>query len=99
MSWTRDNRGTEELSIFQDVTTRISRHGPLSIVGGSIPRLHSLWRQTGGHVEGHDLIMMGDCNVPKMRSTLSSALSSRRVHVPDALVDLRGAEQGVVTGS
>jgi len=77
--WMSDHCDNDELSFCQDGLTRISRHGALVIVGGSIPRLHSLWRQTGDHVEGYDLIVMGDFNAQTMGSMLGSGLRSRGV--------------------
>ena len=49
-------------------------------------------------VEDHDLIVMGDFNVPKMGDRLFKALTSRGLQVPDALVNLRAGDQ-VIGGS
>ena len=49
-------------------------------------------------VEDHDLIVMGDFNVPKMADSLFKALTSRGLQVPDALVNLRAGDQ-VIGGS
>ncbi|MFY9268158.1 MAG: endonuclease/exonuclease/phosphatase family protein [Candidatus Manganitrophaceae bacterium] len=49
-------------------------------------------------VEDHDLIVMGDFNVPKMGDKLFSALTSRGLQVPDALVNLRAGDL-VIGGS
>jgi endonuclease/exonuclease/phosphatase family metal-dependent hydrolase len=55
-------------------------------------------RFKGKFVEDHDLIVMGDFNVPKIGDTLFKALTSRGLQVPDALVNLRAGEQ-VIGGS
>ncbi len=49
-------------------------------------------------VEDHDLIVMGDFNVPKMSDRLGKALTSRGLQVPDALVNLKAGDQ-VIGGS
>ena len=49
-------------------------------------------------VEDHDLIVMGDFNVPKIGDSLFKALTSRGLQVPDALVNLRAGDQ-VIGGS
>lgn len=49
-------------------------------------------------VEDHDLIVMGDFNVPKMGDKLFSALTSRGLQVPDALLNLKAGDQ-VIGGS
>lgn len=49
-------------------------------------------------VEDHDLIVMGDFNVPKMGDSLFKALISRGLQVPDTLVNLRVGDQ-VIGGS
>ena len=48
--------------------------------------------------EDHDLIVMGDFNVPKIGDSLFKALTSRGLQVPDALVNLRAGSQ-VIGGS
>jgi endonuclease/exonuclease/phosphatase family metal-dependent hydrolase len=40
-------------------------------------------------VEDHDLIVMGDFNIPKIGDDLFKALTSHGLQVPDALVDLK----------
>ena len=49
-------------------------------------------------VEDHDLIVMGDFNVPKIGDSLFKALTSRGLMVPDALQDLKAGDQ-VIGGS
>lgn len=49
-------------------------------------------------VEDHDLIVMGDFNVPKMGDKLFKALTSRGLQVPDALLDLKAGDL-VIGGS
>jgi hypothetical protein len=49
-------------------------------------------------VEDHDLIVMGDFNVPKIGDDLFSALTSRGLMVPDALSNLKAGDQ-VIGGS
>lgn len=49
-------------------------------------------------VEDHDLIVMGDFNVPKMGDKLFKALTSRGLQVPDALLNLKAGDQ-VIGGS
>lgn len=49
-------------------------------------------------VEDHDLIVMGDFNVPKIGDRLFKALTSRGLQVPDTLVNLRAGDQ-VIGGS
>ena len=44
-------------------------------------------------VEDHDLIVVGDFNVPKIGDRLFSALTSRGLQVPDALKNLRAGDQ------
>src|SRR5436190_123687 len=44
-------------------------------------------------VEDHDLIVMGDFNVPKIGDSLFKALTSRGLMVPDALQDLKAGDQ------
>jgi hypothetical protein len=49
-------------------------------------------------VEDHDLIVMGDFNVPRIGDELFKALTSRGLQVPDALVSLKAGNQ-VLGGS
>ena len=49
-------------------------------------------------VEDHDLIVMGDFNVPKLGDRLFKALTSRGLQVPDALETLKAGDQ-VIGGS
>ncbi len=49
-------------------------------------------------VEDHDLIVMGDFNVPKIGDNLFKALTSCGLQVPDTLVNLRAGDQ-VIGGS
>ena len=49
-------------------------------------------------VEDHDLIVMGDFNVPKIGDDLFKALTSRGLQVPDALLDLKAGDK-VIGGS
>lgn len=49
-------------------------------------------------VEDHDLIVMGDFNVPKIGDKLFKALTSRGLLVPDALENLKAGDQ-VISGS
>jgi endonuclease/exonuclease/phosphatase family metal-dependent hydrolase len=44
-------------------------------------------------VEDHDLIVMGDFNVPKLGDKLFAALTSRGRQVPDSLVNLKVGDQ------
>jgi hypothetical protein len=44
-------------------------------------------------VEDHDLIVIGDFNVPKIGDKLFRALTSRGLQVPDTLVNLRAGDQ------
>lgn len=55
-------------------------------------------RFKGRFVEDHDLIVMGDFNVPKIGDNLFKALTSCGLQVPDTLVNLRAGEQ-VIGGS
>ncbi|MCX6924280.1 MAG: endonuclease/exonuclease/phosphatase family protein [Verrucomicrobia bacterium] len=48
--------------------------------------------------EDHDLIVMGDFNIPKIGDDLFKALTSRGLQVPDSLVNLKAGDQ-VVGGS
>lgn len=50
------------------------------------------------YVEDHDLIVMGDFNIPKIGDKLFKALSSRGLQVPDALLNLKAGDQ-VIGGS
>lgn len=49
-------------------------------------------------VEDHDLIVMGDFNIPKVGDTLFQALTSHGLEIPDALATLKAGAQ-VVGGS
>ena len=49
-------------------------------------------------VEDHDLIVMGDFNIPQIGDTFFKALTSRNLQIPDALVKLKVGDQ-VVGGS
>ena len=49
-------------------------------------------------VEDHDLIVMGDFNVPKMGDALFKALTSCGLRVPDSLLELKAGNQ-VLKGS
>jgi hypothetical protein len=44
-------------------------------------------------VEDHDLIVMGDFNVPRIGDKLFSALTSRGLQVPDSLLNLKAGDQ------
>ncbi len=44
-------------------------------------------------VEDHDLIVMGDFNVPKIGDQLYQALTSRGLQIPDALQNLKAGDQ------
>lgn len=46
-------------------------------------------------VEDHDIIVMGDFNIPKIGDKLFNALTSRGLQVPDALVNLRDGDQNI----
>jgi hypothetical protein len=46
-------------------------------------------------VEDHDLIVMGDFNIPKIGNQLFNALTSRGLQVPDALKTLKEGDQTV----
>ncbi len=48
--------------------------------------------------EDHDLIVMGDFNVPKLGDKLFQALASKGLQIPDSLVDLKVGDQ-VIQGS
>ena len=50
------------------------------------------------YVEDHDLIVMGDFNVPKIDDALFKALTSRGLQIPDALRTLKSGDQ-VIGGS
>jgi endonuclease/exonuclease/phosphatase family metal-dependent hydrolase len=50
------------------------------------------------YVEDHDLIVMGDFNVPKIGDDLYKALTSRGLLVPGVLKDLKAGDQ-VIRGS
>lgn len=45
------------------------------------------------HVEDHDLIVMGDFNIPKINDVLFKALTSHNLQIPDALVKLKIGDQ------
>jgi hypothetical protein len=49
-------------------------------------------------VEDHDLVVMGDFNVPKIGDKLFKALTSHGLQVPDALLNLKAGDQ-VIGGS
>jgi endonuclease/exonuclease/phosphatase family metal-dependent hydrolase len=49
-------------------------------------------------VEDHDLVVMGDFNVPKIGDKLFGALTSHGLQVPDALLNLKAGDQ-VIGGS
>lgn len=55
-------------------------------------------RFTDEFVEDHDLIVMGDFNVPKLGDKLFQALTSRGLQVPDSLLELKAGDQ-VIGGS
>lgn len=44
-------------------------------------------------VEDHDLIVMGDFNVPKVGDALFKALTSRGLQIPDSLLELKAGDQ------
>lgn len=48
--------------------------------------------------EDHDLIVMGDFNIPKINDKLFNALTSRGLRIPDVLVNLKAGDQ-VILGS
>lgn len=50
------------------------------------------------YAEDHDLLVMGDFNVPKLNDPLFKALTSHGLQIPDNLVDLKAGDQ-VVGGS
>jgi endonuclease/exonuclease/phosphatase family metal-dependent hydrolase len=50
------------------------------------------------YVEDHDLIVMGDFNVPKLNDSLYKALTSRGLQIPDCLTQLRVGDR-VIGGS
>ena len=52
-------------------------------------------RFKGKYVEDHDLIVMGDFNVPKIGDKLFKALTSRGLQVPDTLMNLRAGDQNI----
>ena len=52
-------------------------------------------RFTDKFVEDHDLIVMGDFNVPKIGDKLFKALTSRGLQVPDTLMNLRAGDQNI----
>lgn len=52
-------------------------------------------RFTDKFVEDHDLIVMGDFNIPKIGDKLFKALTSRGLQVPDTLVNLRAGDQNI----
>jgi hypothetical protein len=50
------------------------------------------------YVEDHDLIVMGDFNIPKLGDALFTALTSRGLMIPDCLKELRAGDR-VIGGS
>ena len=52
-------------------------------------------RFAGAFVEDHDLLVMGDFNVPKIGDSLFKALTSRGLMVPDALTALKAGDQAI----
>jgi endonuclease/exonuclease/phosphatase family metal-dependent hydrolase len=46
-------------------------------------------------VEDHDLIVMGDFNIPKLGDKLFKALTSRGLQIPNALVNLKAGDQTI----
>jgi endonuclease/exonuclease/phosphatase family metal-dependent hydrolase len=46
-------------------------------------------------VEDHDLIVMGDFNIPKIGDKLFEALTSKGLQVPDALLKLKSGDQAI----
>src|SRR5262249_40765614 len=46
-------------------------------------------------VEDHDLIVMGDFNIPKIGDTLFKALTSRGLQMPDSLADLKSGDVAI----
>lgn len=46
-------------------------------------------------VEDHDLVVMGDFNVPKLGDALFKALTSRGLQAPDSLVGLKAGDQAI----
>src|SRR5262249_48756618 len=46
-------------------------------------------------VEDHDLIVIGDFNIPKIGDTLFKALTSRGLQVPDSLADLKSGDVAI----
>ena len=52
-------------------------------------------RFTDKFVEDHDLIVMGDFNVPKTGDKLFKAQTNRGLQVPDMLVNLRAGDQNI----
>jgi hypothetical protein len=46
-------------------------------------------------VEDHDIIVMGDFNIPQIGDKLFNALTSRGLQVPDALVNLKAGDQNI----
>lgn len=50
------------------------------------------------YVEDHDLIVMGDFNIPQIGDQLFKALTSRGLQIPDALIELKEGDQ-VIKGS
>ena len=51
------------------------------------------------YVEDHDLIVMGDFNVPEIGDNLFKALTSKGLQIPDALKKLKVGIAGTVMGS
>ena len=47
-------------------------------------------------VEDHDLIVMGDFNIPRLGDAFFKALTSRGLQIPDALVNLKAGDQSVL---
>lgn len=46
-------------------------------------------------VEDHDLIVMGDFNIPKINDSLFKALTSGGLQIPDVLVNLKAGDQAI----
>ncbi|MBX7152637.1 endonuclease, partial [bacterium] len=64
-------------------------------------RMLSEWidsRFKNKYVEDHDLIVMGDFNIPQIGDKLFKALTGRGLQVPDALIELKEGDQ-IIKGS
>ena len=79
------------------VLKKVEEVKPSRLIFDSLAELQMLadWIDTrfkDKFVEDHDLIVMGDFNVPKIGDKLFKALTSRGLQVPDSLLDLKAGD-------